>query len=363
MKVTRVLGSVLLVGSTVAFADGHVKVGGLFRGEIATNDRESTEFPGSTAAQRTIDNKAYFNWTLDAQVNENVTVDSEIRLLGGGAGCVENFATGANGFRVKHAFVSANMGAVRASAGCHKVRHGGWNNMDYNESYDVRPDSIADEDFGIFHPTYAPSLEVEYVHSMWSVALQVLDDVKGRPDGGWNDKENIAVALDWRGNFAGIQPIVQFGLYDSEQSKFWAVGVKGEMAGLWWDINYASYMHSKKVQKGNKSDSDEDTANRASVHLQYMTHFVTPFFYYSWYDLNKKTNDVDANQQRPRADLDNVYDDNQQVFSAGARFHFWGDNVTPYIAVDRKGGKFLIGTNQSDDQFDMIARIGASAWF
>ena len=255
--------------------------------------------------------------------------------------------------------------------GCSKMKSGGWDFANYNEAQTIHLFNPANATVAgqAGNSTFAyvpgfksfnPSIELG-LHLIGEFTLQILNDSTPGLGGGtgWNKRVQQTWGLEWRGEFAGIHPIVQYGSYDDGHSSHFDLGLMMNVAGLGITVDYMMVSNSEKVTAtgSTKPKSKTDNSNRFSFELSYMIkNMITPSLYYSYYMNKLNSKDPGANSAI------GVWDHEGQVWGLAVAANNVHANFSPYIAIDSQGGRFIEG-GKKKTKSDFVARIGATAKF
>ncbi|MBI2602902.1 MAG: porin [Deltaproteobacteria bacterium] len=348
MRILRYVTPVLFVSSPL-FAAGMEKsgegahVGASLRAELQYDNGEGNKVEG-TDASVTQQQGVRANLLLSGDVNDKVSYKAEYMFI------PDTYCLGTNVKWAAATFKPVDMFSVRL--GCQKVREGGWDAYNYIDTTSIRGkidySGLNTGNKNVPHALYTPAIELGF-HMFGDLTLQIVDDVQYV--GGWNQKAKQTVNLEWRGDFAGIKPVVQYGLYDAEKSWHMDVGLMAEIENLGLTVDYGMITDSNKVAK------KEDKLNRFSLELNYMVAHFKPFVYYTMFEEQQDTPDVKTNTGAVQA---LGFDDNGSLISFGSSFHHFGDNYAPYLAVDIASGKFKEGTDEKTKN-NLMLRVGVTA--
>lgn len=379
MRMLRFVTPLLLVSASSVFAgEAQVKMGGLFRGEFMYNDNKTME-DTSVAAVRTGQKtahtqQAFMNFTVAGSLSEKVKFDSELSFIkkGGGqpANCMNSVVKTAQATWWHGDMLSVGLG-------CSKHKSGGWDFGMYNEASSIRAVNPANNlnTIGTSGDTtlsyipgfraYNPSIEIG-VHMFGDLTLQILtDDVAGN----WNNSEGTNRArqtwnLEWKGDIAGIRPLVQYGMYDDAHSYHFDIGLMLDVAGFGLTADYMMVSHGFKMAKSDnsKSENKSDTGNRFSLEVSYaMKGMMTPSLYFSSYtNTLRKHSTVTDNKANTTF---GQWDNNGQVIGLALAVNSLSANYSPYIAIDMISGKFLNSLGEKKTRSDLGVRLGATAHF
>jgi hypothetical protein len=251
--------------------------------------------------------------------------------------------------------------------GCSKSKSGGWDFAHYNEASSIRLFNPANSTGG-GNPAFSyvpgvasfnPSVELA-LHMFGDLTLQLTNDVTPGTGGtGWNTRARQTWNLEWKGDIAGIRPIVQYGAYDEGHSSHFDLGLMVDIAGFDLTADYMMVANSRKTAKadGSGSKSKLDNGNRFSLKVSYeIKGMMKPTLYYSNYMNKLNTADPGANSAAA------TWDHEGQVLGVSVAATGLSANYSPYLAVDTQGGKFIVGTSKKT-RSDLIVRIGALAHF
>jgi len=356
MRMLRYVTPVLML-STSLFAGEGPKLGGLFRGEMIYNTNSTAEVAGAkSGSASSIAQQAYANITIKGDLSEKVKLDSEVQFIATGGGVPANCMK--TPIRTAQA-TWWHSDVFSVAFGCSKSKSGGWDFANYNEASNIRPFNPANS-ANPGNPAFSyvpgvasfnPSLELA-LHMFGELTLQLMNDVTPGIGGiGWNTRARQAWNLEWKGDVAGIRPIVQYGAYDDGHSSHLDLGLMLDISNFAVTVDYMMVANSRKTPKG------IDNGNRFSLEVSYeMKGMMKPSLYFSNYKNKLKTGDIGANSGP------GVWDHEGQVLGISVAATGISPNYSPYIALDTQGGKFIVGASKKT-RSDLIARIGATARF
>lgn len=358
MKMLRYVSPALLL-STNLMAGESVKIGGQFRGELMHNTNKSAEAAGAASGSKeATGQQAFVSFSAMAHLSDKAKFESELQFLNGG-GSVANCA----GSLVRTGKVTWwHQDFLSVAIGCSQAKSGGWDFATYNSSQSIRAfnpaNSVKPGDTTFSYvpniKAFNPSIEVG-LHMFGDLTLQLMDDVANTASG-WNTKTTQTWNVEWKGDLFGIQPILQYGMYDAGHSHHYDIGLMLDVSNLSLKVDYMSVGHSVKTAKtATKSESKMNQSNRMSVELAYNMMGWTPSLYYSNY-MNKPKTDPKANSAA------GTWDHDGQVLTVAVATSLLGANFSPYVAFDWQSGKFKEGTDNKTKS-DTIIRIGGVAHF
>jgi hypothetical protein len=240
------------------------------------------------------------------------------------------------------------------SFGKMKVIQGGWDNLD--SSY--RSHAGGKYFDNLVFDEYTPMIAF-HVKAAGEVTLQLVDD-KVTPDtvtagevnaASFNKTEHPTFILGWKGEFGPISPLVDFGSYDNNKSRYFDVGVKTEMNGLYASLDFWSLNHVMRVPNPTTGKFKEatDTATSISLNVAYeVKNLVTPWLYFSTYDrkqadeksLGMEDAKFNSEPTDPTDPSTYAFDDNGVVYGVGVDVASMGKGWTPFLALVNTSGKF-----------------------
>lgn len=240
------------------------------------------------------------------------------------------------------------------SIGKERILQGGWDHLD--QGYRTHAEgfyaqNLAMKDFD--------SMAALHLRAAGLVSLQLVNDVKAvssstnpAVSGRWNQAAHPTVVLGWLGEFGPIRPLVDFGSYDNNKSRWVDIGLKAQLNGLHGTLDYHNDSNAYRVPVSGSADKKvADVKTAYTVNVSYEIHnVVTPWLYYSNYD-NKEASDASAglsnrkyNTTVPSASAAGgstyTWDDNGVVWGTGVDINSLGKNWNPFLAFVSQTGKF-----------------------
>lgn len=258
------------------------------------------------------------------------------------------------------------------SFGKMKVVQGGWDQLD---------GGFKDHAVGQYRAKNLPFADYSemmafHVKAAGKLSLQVLNDyTKTSADPNrvaeWNSGTHPTYALGWAGDFNGIMPLVDFGTFDNQKSRWFDVGIKAKLAGVDASLDFGQKTVGHKVVKASdpkKNDNKQDTATNIALRAGYeIAGAAKPWLYFSTYDNKQHTKDVKGNkvvEATATSPASYGWKDNGQTIGVGADLLSMGKNWNPYLAVVMQSGKFLDATgDKATSHNNMQVRFGSLAEF
>jgi hypothetical protein len=252
-----------------------------------------------------------------------------------------------------------------------KVMQGGW---------DVQNGNFRDHAKGplwdnLVFSEYAPMIALQ-AKVAGLVQLQVLDDVVDRTADDiatWNKTEHPTWILGWKGDFNGIQPLVDVGSYDNNKSMYVDVGIGAVMGGLNASLDFHQNMITENgTDTAGKQKDYKHTISNIALKARYDAGPVTPGLYFANYNVkqadDKKNGreDVKFNTTYDATGARNpVFDDNGNVAGVWVDVNTFGKGWTPYLAVVNQMGKFRKDptSTKEESKSDLQVKLGCLGEF
>lgn len=376
-----------LVLSTSLYAGhgGAPELGGYFKGELRYSENKILEdtLTRKSGSQQSFDQQAYANFTIHGKLRSDVMYEADFQAIAtrnheavsgtaaatGGASGMGNHCMGTPLRTAKATWMHGDMFSV--AVGCSKHFSGGHDFANFNEAKTIRaynrangnsPSLVNQHSFS-YVPNFRafnPSIELGF-HMFGDFKLQILDDVHTGNGAMWETKRQQTWNLQWSGNFMGIKPIAQYGVYDAGHSNHWNIGLMADVAGFGITLDYMAVANSRKVSKTTtEAESKMDNSSRFSVELAYdVMGMWMPKLYYSMYDFKRESADAKSNIASTPA----TWNDNGQVLGLSVAWTAM-DGFTPYLALDNHSGKFFQSDGTTEkNRSDLVVRLGATTHF
>lgn len=267
------------------------------------------------------------------------------------------------------------------SIGKMKVVQGGWDQLD---------GSYRDHAVGAYRSENLPFSDYEamtalHIKAAGKVSLQILNDystTSATHVGEWNKNAHPTYALGWQGDFGGLMPLIDFGAYDNQKSKWFDVGFKAKLAGVDASLDVGQNMRTHNYSDAaGKSKAVTDTSTNIALRAGYeIAGVVKPAIYFASYD-NKEganetgipaTKDVKFNTTEDASPATATsaakpavykWDDNGQTIGVSADLLNMGKNFNPYFAVVMQSGKWADASGNAKSHSNMQVRVGALGEF
>lgn len=345
-----VTGASIFALSTVAKAqDATMKLGVEYHGAIIHDDHGTTKRTGGADPVKTT-NITLLNAKLNAEGVATKDVDYRLRFntLGG----------------LELAYVNLKLTPmVSILMGKYKARQAGFEGRDYGY------DTIASSDYFQFLPfggMYKDMAQVQLAMDFGTIALQLIDD----PIGTFNTaNKQPAMVLEWLGSFGDWSPLVQVGSYNMNHNMYFAVGVKGGVAGLGLALDY---INDSKAAKDAAGKEVKNVYNNINVGVDYKLAGFTPWLKMSMFNVVQAGTDAKENSTASAAAMAAAaaagttiptenWDDNGQLIQVGANCTAFSTAYVPYGAVVMHSGKFM--TTKSESLSNMTLQVGIHGKF
>ncbi len=180
--------------------------------------------------------------------------------------------------------------------------------------------------------SYQPVIELgSKIMSFGSVALQLT-----------NDKSSIQqpeVAIEYKGNFGGFKPLLQYSMFDIARSNHIAVGLGYEGLGIDLAVDYnltTRYVskNSKTIQTGIVVDASYTVEG-----------IVTPFVSFS--NL-ATTNEADGDSEEVTVNKQLVPDAAGNQIVAGLEYPGFSSAIIPFLAYELVTGKYMVSKGEEE---------------
>jgi hypothetical protein len=354
-------------GVTVTTGALTTEINGDFRSELIMDDH-GLEKIGTAKPDRTT-NLQVSNAQVILHGNYNKDTDYAFRfnLLNPGGGVPLDYGYGTHWFSKMIGF----------SIGKMRVMQGGWDHMDSDYrtmAMGVYSQNLAYNDFD---PMFAFHVKVG-----GTLTLQLLNDVTtaNSPEptpGEYNKNEHPTWVVGWLGEFGPIKPLVDFGSYDNNKSRWFDIAIKTSMNGLnatlgYWDKNQVHKYVSASDATKKVDDPDHSTSITLNVSYE-VKHLMTPWFYFSTFDnaeaddknVAPAVKDIDYNADPTKDATGNVvqhFNDNGMVWGIGVEMNDMGKGWTPFLSIVNTSGKFKKipgdATSETETRSDMTYSLG-----
>ncbi len=192
-------------------------------------------------------------------------------------------------------------------------------------------------------------------------------------------KTQPGMALEWVGDFGPIKPLLQFGSYDTNASRYIVAGVKGKVEGFEASFDYTLDRRARRYANNKYYDQLTNITVMASYDIPEV---AKPFLTFAGYK-NKTASDDDvglkeatSNGKAKSATAASPFDDNLGAknfeqngvaWSVGTFFMQHEKNFRPYVALTNRGGKFAVADtgdpSREDTRTEMSIRLGACGEF
>ncbi len=216
---------------------------------------------------------------------------------------------------------------------------------------------------------YNPAIDLS-LHMLGDLTVRIQNDVMVNNPGytptlytpQWQGKTAQTWGVEWKGDIAGVKPLLQYFSFDQGHSWSFDVGLMLSIAGLGVTADWMTMAESQKVIVAGHTNvsSKINNSNRYSLEVNYVVpNIVTPYVYWSNYKNKPWSNDPGANSAPGKWDHDG------QVISIGVIANGISPNFMPYLAFDMQSGKFIdtAPAKTQSTKTDFIIRLGATAHF
>ncbi len=339
-------------GTQVTTEASSLKVGSEFRAELNRNDEGLTKTKGHDPDAVTELQMQTAKLKFSGNFNKDTEFKFRFNLLNPTTTPFD-YGYGVHWFNET---VGMGMGKM-------KVMQGGWDTLD---------DSFRDHWTGAYSENRAFAKYAEMIAVHFKVAgqinLQILNDVTTKDKGEWNKAEHPTFAFGWLGNLGVFSPLVDFGSYDNNKSRWTDVGFKTAVAGLKARLDLRDEVKSHKgADSAGKAQANDDKGQAVSLLVSYeLKDTATPWLYYSTYD-KKEFKDVKVNKIDTDATTSKKtykFDDNASIAGLGVDIGLLGKGWTPYLALLSKSGKFLdAATAKEETKTEAQVRLGVLGEF
>ena len=180
-----------------------------------------------------------------------------------------------------------------------------------------------------------------------------------------------AWTLEYAGDFSGIKPLLQFGSYDINHSKYIVVGVGYVGMGLEAYLDYVQDSRMFQQTVGADDKKLTDTITNTSIDLAYtLPNVARPFLKYTMYNVKDAAEDS-AGQKDLKYNTYATVDsnagltDNSTNWALGSSFLMVGNHFRPYVALANQGGKFLKNAKDesTESKSTMMYKLGVMGEF
>jgi hypothetical protein len=341
--------SALGEGTTVKTGGSDATLYGQFRTELTHDDDGLVKIDsGAKASKTTVLGLGDVKAGLKGKFNDRTTYNFRL-----------NFLEEAHVEHARATWAATDMLSV--TMGKDYVRQGGFSNAD-NEFNNVWGNRAQMNAFN----RYAESLSLHVMPAgSHNVTVQLVNDVM--PDDADTDTmegtaqyntthKQPAAILEYTGEFGGITPIVQYGSYDLNHSKFFDVGLRAKFGASSVTFDYGVNTVAYKAL-------DDKTAsyNNITLRAEHDLGAAKPFLWYN--SFNRTDKDINGTKEEIKTNSSTAaWDDNATQISVGA-FLPMGANWNPYVAYRMESGKFNNDAGEEKTGSKSQLAIGATGEF
>lgn len=322
-------------GSNVTAHAKSLKVGAMYSTELTHNDGGFMKTEGDTSSHATGSiGVSIFDLKLEGELSGDASFKMVYNMVG-------------NDLELGYAtwWVCKGFGI---SAGKKKVFQGGFENKYKKTAYASTAYAETLKPFSSFAPVFELLAQVDVAGT---VTLQMTDDStvgsyattvdeKGEVTG---KKKQPAMILAWEGEFGPLFPMVTFGSYDMNHSKFFTVGAKLEHQGI---MGLAEYVADMRNRPDPTDATKAVTDNMSVINIEAgytMEKMMGVSFKYAMFDTKQAGTDIKGNAA---GSVDpTAFFDNNNVWTLGATCLTEGPHFAPYVAfVGRSGNNLKAGS-------------------
>ena len=259
------------------------------------------------------------------------------------------------------------------------INQGGWDAKRIDYSF-LMSSAYTDGDMPFAGDAPAYALMVK-AGGAGTVTVQLTDDVTNCPDAAaakgkcsqarnagarFNDEnKQPAWNFEYAGDFGGIKPLLQYGSYDINHSKYFVLGFGYEGMGL---EAYLDFIQDSVSYKGGADKKYTDTHSAYTLDVAYTIPKVArPFLKYSAFNVKQAT-DADVAKMATETKVNSAagaFDDNNTSWALGSSFLMEGNHFRPYFALVNKSGKYAKSTTDdtAESKSDMQIKLGVMGNF
>ncbi len=154
----------------------------------------------------------------------------------------------------------------------------------------------------------------------------------------WTEGAQPAHGLEYRGKFAGVEPIFQYASYDMNHSNVITVGVKQdtEMYKVAFDVVMES-----RAKKDAADKEVKDSLSSYTLAFNYLMGETEPFVKFSVFDNKQDGTDSKGNDfyDEDNSEVKPTWKDNGTHWVVGSFFMKDGEMVKPFLAYSSHSGK------------------------
>lgn len=182
-------------------------------------------------------------------------------------------------------------------------------------------------------------------------SLQLVDDVVDEVDENGNSagrhnksSKQPAWILEYTGNYGNVSPLLQFGQYDLNHSRFVTLGLNLNFDAItaFVDVTF----DSRSTEVGDESKISNHLAITADIFYQLQS--LKLWAKFASYDVKQPDEDIKGNATP--ANGTTSFEDNAQVMGIGAFFTSVDKAFQPYVAFTHKSGKFFEANSTTDTE-------------
>ena len=343
------------------------RLGGEFKAEFVNDNqglyKHSGYSPGQVAAFQVTN--AYL--LLSGYISPDTEYGFRFNLLSAGSSPLE-FGSGTHWFTKSFGF----------SVGKERILQGGWHHL--NQGYRTHADGLYARNLAFSDYAAAWGLHLKF---QGIVTLQLVNDVVQDPNdvldtavaNRWNKDQHPAWILAWLGDFGLVKPLLIFGSYDNNRSRYVDVGLRTGLNGFNATLDYHNDRVSYRIPLGSEASrvdqKETDVKTSYTVNLSYeLRNLVTPWVFYSYYDRKQASDPVAALSDRSfnlskevgsiPGGVGYTWDDNGTVWGLGVDVNVIGKNWNPFIAYTSTSGKFLKDPSATEGEMrsNALVKVG-----
>lgn len=229
------------------------------------------------------------------------------------------------------------------------IQGGGWES--YASSYDM---IIKGDYFGNNLPYSSENDKAISVNFDLGDAGKIRYQLTNDYGKGWTKDAQPAHGFEYRGKFAGVEPILQYASYDVNHSNVITVGVKQdtEMYKVAFDVVMES-----RAKKDAADKEVKDSLSSYTLAFNYLMGETEPFVKFSVFDNKQDGTDLEGNTFGYDATTGKVspkWSDNGTHWVIGSFFMKDGEMVKPFLAYSAHSGKVFDPANAAGTKTETV---------
>jgi hypothetical protein len=182
----------------------------------------------------------------------------------------------------------------------------------------------------------------------------------------WNSsvQKQPAVAFDWLGSFADLQPLVQYAVYDLGKSSTASFGLRFKNDSLDAYVDFTQDVRGAKgTDAEGKTENQKTTYTGAVVYAEYKLGDYSPFFHYSSFNTDPYVKEGTSEAAKVKAESNSAgkLDKVESTLAIGTHLNHWGTFYRPFFDVVLASGRYVDQDDTTKDKVltrtDLVAGV------